>query len=940
MQSFKAPTPEQVDEAVPLFSTRQREAYFFDRLENPYWIGPLAARSLFATAPSVETVEGGGTRHPKWAASSYLARMAKLAPEEVLAVLLKIKTENASVIDDMLVAAIEMAPTLAKKLVPQICQAVDRDSLWYGVGNATKLCVHLATGMENETAFQLAGTLFSSHRMPSGNDRASAAGYEYLEGLQTVASALLALDAKRFCRLLVSSLNTSIERREYTDSATGRDYSFVWRPTIEEHEENHDFEFASRLVGVATRCLEQGIGSGFATLAEILQILDEQKFSLFKRLSLHLIDEFAQTDPDIARKAIMNRSLLDQSELKHEYARMVGQQWDILDSSDQQTWLEWVDAGPTATKGVAGEYDKNDIDRAEWWKFERFHWIRDHLPTNERQFYLGMRAKHGEPPLADLCARITSSWGHESPIHREELESLPFAEVVRVVDAFIGAGDRDDITAVAAVFGDYVRVRAVECSAEAAILKGSVAACVSAFIGKMAIAVTAGELIDVGSVLALCKWLIYEGPAKRRESDESQGQIDGQPWQEVRNEVIGFVGAVCKADSDEQPRYDVATYRTTLWELVTSALHDSATSNVIRSTEDDPQLQDYLIFGINSPRGRAVDAALDYARWLGRQIGDANAKSLAAGFDGMPEVREFLDRQIAPENRTFEALSVIGARIGLIEWLDVNWLSSNAERLFDLREYDRSPSTACGWAAWNSFLVWVNPRIELYRLFKSQFEYAVEQSSRVTIQDTDYSQPMFRLGEHLVVLYGRGELNLDGHGLFSRFIAVTNPDIRRHAIAFVGISIERESDLPAPLIQRLMLLWESYWKSSGPSDAAAKPHAYLFGQWFSSGALPKDWSIERLEEFVSVVPMPSPENEVVPRLAKICETDIARSVAILQKIVDGDKDGWRIYLWRDSAREILESALKTSGPPRDAAKKLIDRLGRRGYLEFGSLLAN
>jgi hypothetical protein len=867
--------------------------------------------------------------------------MAKLAPEQVTAVFRPMKTENASVINDVLVAANEMAPTLAKKLVPQIRHAAKTDALWYGAENATKLCVHLATGNEGGVAFELASSLFSPSRMPKRDDRRSTAGYEYLEGLQAVAPPLIDVDAKRFARLLVVLLKSAIERRKHTDSTQGRDYSFVWRPAIEEHEQNLDFEFASRLVDVVRKGLEQAIQSGNATLSELVQILDEQKFPLFKRLSLHLINEFADNEPGIARNALMDQPLLYRLKLKHEYARLVARQWQILDESDRHRWIEWVDAGPAAAP-TGSEQNQTEIEIAEWWKFERFHWIRDHLPTEQGEFYGRMRAKHGEPPLADLCARVSSSWGHESPIRREELESLSFSDAVELVNAFVAGGDRDndDASAAASVFGDYVRGRAVACSAEAAILKASSASFVSAFIAKMAIAITDGEVIDANSVLAFCHWLVDEGPAKPLQHDESQDQVDNRPWQGVRNEVVGFMSAVCKADSNEEPRYDAASFRVKLWELVASAAQDSAESNVIRNTDDDPRLQDYLIFGINSPRGRALDAALDYARWIGRQMGDANSNSFVPGFDSMPEVRELLERQIAKENRTFESLSVIGARIGLIKWLDKSWLSSNAEKLFDLSEYEHSPGTAYGWGAWNSFLVWINPSIETYRLFESQFAYAIEQSSQVTIQDAYYSQPMFRLGEHLVILYAREELNLDDDQPFARFLSTTNPDIRRHMIAFAGINLERENASPDAIIQRLMRLWESYWKASGPSDAAGKPREYLFGNWFSSGVFPKDWAIERLEEFVSVVPMPSPENEVVPRLAKICETDIARSVAILQKIVDGDKDGWRIYLWRDSARQILELALKTSGPPRDAAKKLIDRLGRRGYSEFGSLLSN
>ena len=90
-----------------------------------------------------------------------------------------------------------------------------------------------------------------------------------------------------------------------------------------------------------------------------------------------------------------------------------------------------------------------------------------------------------------------------------------------------------------------------------------------------------------------------------------------------------------------------------------------------------------------------------------------------------------LEWQIAPENRSFVGLAVIGSRIGLLYWIDKQWLEKNADRLFGLEKIEREPAAAQGWAAWNAFLVWVRPHIELYQIFKSQFAYAVEQAAKV-----------------------------------------------------------------------------------------------------------------------------------------------------------------------------------------------------------------
>src|SRR2546430_7021810 len=81
--------------------------YFFDSLPSPDWIKPLAAERVFDGPPEPE-VSDGFIRVPAWSASRYLARMAGVAPADVLDVALSIKTENERVHSDFAEAAITM----------------------------------------------------------------------------------------------------------------------------------------------------------------------------------------------------------------------------------------------------------------------------------------------------------------------------------------------------------------------------------------------------------------------------------------------------------------------------------------------------------------------------------------------------------------------------------------------------------------------------------------------------------------------------------------------------------------------------------------------------------------------------------------------------------------------------------------------------------------
>jgi hypothetical protein len=129
-----------------------------------------------------------------------------------------------------------------------------------------------------------------------------------------------------------------------------------------------------------------------------------------------------------------------------------------------------------------------------------------------------------------------------------------------------------------------------------------------------------------------------------------------------------------------------------------------------------------------------------------------------------------------------------------------------------------------------------------------------------------------------------------------------------------------------------------YWKGLGPTDATERPGSRLFGTWFVSKQFPDVWALQKLAEFVQIDPKPQPDYHIGQRLGEIAHVDIEKAVRILDLMVHGDQEGWRIYGWKDAAYSILEQAMKSPDNIRQQAERLIDYFGRRGYTEFGALL--
>src|SRR5688572_32133247 len=78
-------------------------SYFFDRVDDPRWLTPLAERGFFKSPIPIEHLEGGYVRFPAWPESRALARLAGVAPSEVLDLILSVpSTDNPRIHGDFI----------------------------------------------------------------------------------------------------------------------------------------------------------------------------------------------------------------------------------------------------------------------------------------------------------------------------------------------------------------------------------------------------------------------------------------------------------------------------------------------------------------------------------------------------------------------------------------------------------------------------------------------------------------------------------------------------------------------------------------------------------------------------------------------------------------------------------------------------------------------
>jgi hypothetical protein len=956
MTSFTKPTSELVAAAVAKLSAPQHERYFFDHLKNPHWITPLSEHGLFKEPPALIQVEGGGFRCPSWSQSRYLARMAALAPDEVAAILEKIQTDNWVVAYDILNAAKAMPASIAQRLVDVIGVTLRHGMVSHLIIDVGELIASLVAGGQPSAALRLAQNVFA---IEDSNLNASCRRYDenlYCDSLiEHVVPNLAVARPSEFISLFLDWMNHAL--KESGSERESDRTSFIWRPAIEDHEQNRDFTFSAKMVGILRTACETAIRSGKVSLDDVLEMTYSHSGQVISRLRVHLIAEFAEQNTTLARKTIATREVFYNTWIKHEYSRLVGLRWQLLSSSEQEQWLSWVDEGPEDIDNdnckEAGDEDIN-IKHLNYWKFQRLFWIRDHLVGERRSFFNVMLSEYGAPKLADLNVYNSGvHWfEHISPMSSTDLVNMGFMHAVKVITNWrpepANQGyDEPNVEGLSREFQKLIELDPLEASKEASVMMESRPIFVRTFLQAMERAIKDGKEISLRPVMELARWVV-ERPAEETDTTPCSAGLIDRDWKWSRDTVASLVEEIAAArDSTGSMRYHL-DHRKELWELVHTLPSFPPCEYIMRERSEDPREVDWLTVMLNSNRGKAMRAVFAYVDWLASHLslGDRSRGSLEDGFNTMPEVRELLEYQLVRPDIDCAGHAAFGSRLGLIAWIDSSWVESNIGRIFDLRVLETNPDRAFGWAAWSVFLFTHKPGIKFYNLLRDQFCYAVDQSSQIR-GDKREAQVWSRLGEHLIVLFGSGEFGLSGsdglranRGIISKLVTQTHVSVRSHAIQFVGHSLSGLTDsLPRDIISRLEDLWDYYWESVGRSDAESTPQSSVFGYWFCSGVFESGWSIERLLYFVTAAPGAEPDELIVEQLAKICRRDPLRASQIIQTFVLADKEGWRVSGWLSSAKEVLKVSMLAGGDAKVVASSVIDRLGRRGFSEFGELLA-
>lgn len=917
------PSEADVQRALELLSQSANYQYFFDKLNSPDWISPLAYRGFFKHPPP-PIREGTTIRFPFWVESSYLARMAAEDPDLVVEIIRAIpETENTRVHEDIIDAACRMPARLAATLTERIEQFVDDPYPYLLPEKVTQLIVHLANGGELSAAVSLARALLRPENKEIDDynylvdPRPKFAYPEYTDALDRVISAVGAASPMDAYRLAADLLEDVLSGGDPTDDRSN-DSSHIWRPAIENTSPGrHHSDMRDELI----TAVREAAADESIDVRGIVGDLDYRRWPVFQRLALHTLTIRATSVPDLVLSRARQIDRLADPAQRYEYTRLLREALALSDAVGREELLDLVlaaeDHGNTAS---ADDKVQQNYRLARTLAAlsptlpargrERLHQLLGELGVTEQEIQAS-----GEPG-----GMVWSFAGPTSPRSAADLAQMPNAQLLEFLSSWEPSGDwaAPSPEGLGRTLQEAVKLDPSRFADLADKFVNVEATYVRSLLRGLQDALKEGNGFDWSPVLRLSAWVLAQADPPH----DGQDRDRDPDWSWTRGTIADLLDVGLSSTQYPIP----FSLREAVWAQLEQLLEDPDPTPE-REEKYGGSNMDPVTLAINTVRGRAMHATVQYALWVRRHLGET------ASFDAMPEVKAALDRHLdVTIDPSLAIRSVYGRFFPWLHLIDPNWAVSRIGTIFPAQPDDAA------WfeAAWNAFIVFTPPFDNMAVVLADVFEAAVERLPADDNEGSHRRDPGLHLAEHLAFFVVRGVLSID-HELVRNFFVHGGSDLHGYVHGFLGHEFSREEPL-SEVMERGMALWEARLKVMRSDPAANIAELKSFGAWFEVGGADPAWRLRQLLEVLRLTGGRIDNRwrvlETLEALADSFRSEALTAVRLLSKPTD---ETWEILTGRDNIKGILTIGLSHEGT-RGEAESLVHELGARGYTEFRSIL--
>jgi hypothetical protein len=688
--------PRQLDALGRVKREPRLELAFFNNLNGLIWLSPLKEHGFFDpihNPPQRESQEEGYFHIPVWPALSYLERIApelqipsRAEQAEIVLTVIRTVTEDAKskafhnfrtwtsfarILRDIPLDLLETTDVVLFTYWLQ--DPFDRMLVGTELGEnfLPRLLKESSSSSQYIAAELLRAFVSLRWEMRRWGTREELEphlpvdSYHSKSILAKVAKSVGATLHERGLKILREPIQDLIERGE-KDA-----YSTIWRPAVEDHEQNgRGQDVVDTLVDAYRDALLGYVESRAAEALPLIGSLLDGEQTIFRRIAIYTLSEqFVALHP-------LTHRILDIEFFSHHYLHemyhFLAKRFKQLSQSDQQLVLICI--AHTAKDNVDRDLSPDIQLKQE--SYEKLRWLsalKDQgFPEIDNMYAESLAATGSEPEHPDFSSYMTSGWVEErSAYTTEELLSRPFDNLLSLLEDFVPSTDWRGPTrwGLSQSLKDAVKTQPTYFSGNLSRLLHLHPDYIYQVIQGFKELWTERQYDNWNELLAFCeKALVVPAPQPAPASSREAARTADQSW------IVSAVGEVIRAGttSDDQA-FDEA--------LLPKAREILVAALKIEPGEPFDEEQDAVTAAINSPRGKCIEGLINYALRMCRIAQKRNNEHKTTW---NTELQSLFDAQLdLTDTGNYEFATLFANYLPNFLYLDRHWTLQALPRVFD-----------------------------------------------------------------------------------------------------------------------------------------------------------------------------------------------------------------------------------------------------------------
>lgn len=907
-------TPEAISSFLLLIENPEVERYFYKCVNDSTWLRPLEIAGVFSTAHFEEFAENRtGSKYSEVTAFEYLLRVAQDHPEAVTRILRDLEVRRNPVIcREMFKIAKELPSNILQGFSSVLTCWLAKSERFTDYNTLSEIVKHLwKEGFEREaldlliTALEPVIDQVSIHHVRQNiecrtDDWAIKELLEIVIPVLAEKPSMAVLD--RFSNLLFSVREGNI-RKPKSIKILGAEL-----PSIENHEQNQLYEDYPNLIVFAVR--DFALGQITSNWNGVIECLRKYEDSVFIRIELFLRSKLPHRDPEGTSELLCREEILNDSAFHHERFHLLKACFGILSEAAKANYFRFVE---DETRLAAIRERRSDVSDADWPRlkerltYDRLIPIAEYLEGDWKRRFDGYLEEFGEDPHPDFLfymegGRLINRMPARPLEEFSNISAADFADHIRDLEA-TPETSMEAKSELANTLQDLVSARIAEFATAAHSFSDLPLMYTSSFLRSIRDYLATQRPLESEawhSVLELCASEVqrYRAVTESRESDRDT-------YIHLRI-IISILQSCLKRDEVRLPVEE----RESAWKVLYPL-----TDHPDPQADEEEIDEDMASSSINTVRGEAMHAVVDYAWWVRRTMG--------TDFQNMttiPEVRELLEKHLIEDN-ALTICAVYGKWYPWLEALDSAWAKEWKSRIFPESDANRRR------VAWETYITFCPPYNGVFETLKDDYTWAVTQIGTWPERQRSMGHPDESLLEHLFAYYWRERLSLDDPDVsLCAAYAKASEEHKVEALRFVGRNVKEWVEVAPETLDRLKTLWVDVVKpASGPKALET------FGLWFSSGRFDDSWSLSELHHVLKHAKPVRPEHWVIERLGKLAPDYPGETLACLESMYGCVETPAYLEHWWEHVMAVLRAALSSQDQTtKTKAIELANIIGSKG----------